>query len=205
MIDIKHALKGLFSEYLKETDTVSYSFFYPEPGHLFYGKYDCQAKQIDKQNGSTKRKLLFIATVFTSVHEVPMVETSKIGEWNKLITTAPPSKIYLVFFTPKKTMIYDLEKLKQENKITYLDDISYLDAADSKQMEYVYVPPGETTLPVPEDPFPPFTADPIPEEENHALEQKIVKPKKAEKKGPAASATKSSKKKVSKPRKSTKR
>ncbi len=135
----KRALEIFLKEYLKDNENTKYSFLFLTENHANYGKYDCLAKQ-SKKDGSIMKNIIFFATICKTDYEIPMVEKQVIDELNKFTNETVPTRIYLIMFTPAKTITFDIQKLGEENKLTVVDNIIYLDVADAKRFEFAYNP-----------------------------------------------------------------
>jgi hypothetical protein len=159
----RDALTGLFKEIIKDNDKFRYSI-YDTPDET-KSKYDCLVKQFSKQTGELIKKMFFEVKIRGAYYDTLLVEKQKLDSMKKLIRDLDKDRIYYVNFTPRNTIIFDLLKLESEGKLMFVKhnhnkttvekelgkvekEVAYIDNADGKAFDYVYVPaPVQTENP----------------------------------------------------------
>ena len=156
----RDALTGLFKEIIKDNDKFRYSI-YDTPDET-KSKYDCLVKQFSKQTGELVKKMFFEVKIRGAYYDTLLVEKQKLDSMKKLIRDLDKDRIYYVNFTPRNTIIFDLLKLESEGKLMFVKhnhnrttvekelgkvekEVAYIDNADGKAFDYVYVPASVQT------------------------------------------------------------
>lgn len=120
-----------------------------------YSGYDCLLSQFYKETGKLKRILCFEIKIRTSDYHTLLIEKQKFEKLLSLGDISKNKNVFYINFTPAKTVVFDLVKLHNTNKIHFINEshnlmsynkglgkiqkeVAYLDVKYGKSFGFVY-------------------------------------------------------------------